>query len=85
MPLINFQKDGLFNPDQPLFDDMIANNYEEWTVINHSFSDHPFHIHQNPILLTKINGQTLSTPEWHDTIIVPGVVAPAGAFPPEHQ
>jgi len=82
MPLTDFKKDGLFNPDQPLFDDMIANNYEEWTVINRSFSDHPFHIHQNPFLVTKINGQTLSTPEWHDTIIVPGVVAPAGAFPP---
>jgi FtsP/CotA-like multicopper oxidase with cupredoxin domain len=82
MPLINFQKDGLFNPDQPLFDDMIANKYEEWTVINRSFSDHPFHLHQNPFLLTKINGQALATPEWHDTIIVPGVVAQAGQFPP---
>jgi FtsP/CotA-like multicopper oxidase with cupredoxin domain len=82
MPLIDFQKDGLFNPDQPLFDDMIANNYEEWTVINRSFSDHPFHMHQNPFLLTKINGQTLSTPEWHDTIIVPGVVVPPGGSAP---
>ena len=80
MPLIDFQKDGLFNPDQPLFPDMIANNYEEWTVINKSFSDHPFHIHQNPILVTKINGLTLSQPEWHDTLIVPGVPAP-GAPP----
>jgi FtsP/CotA-like multicopper oxidase with cupredoxin domain len=82
MPLVDFKKEGLFAPDQPLFDDMIANNYEEWTVINRSFSDHPFHIHQNPFLVTKINGQTLSTPEWHDTIIVPGVVAPPGGFPP---
>jgi FtsP/CotA-like multicopper oxidase with cupredoxin domain len=82
MPLIDFKKDGLFNPDQPLFDDMIANNYEEWTVINRSFSDHPFHIHQNPMLVTKINGQTLSQPEWHDTLNVPGVVVPAGVFPP---
>jgi FtsP/CotA-like multicopper oxidase with cupredoxin domain len=47
MPRINFQKEGLFTPDQPLFEDMIADNYEEWTVINRSFSDHPFHIHQN--------------------------------------
>ena len=81
-PLINFQKEGLFNPDQQLFDDMIANNYEEWTVINRSFSDHPFHIHQNHFLVTKINGKTLSVPEWHDTIVVPGVVAPPGTFPP---
>jgi hypothetical protein len=27
MPLINFQKDSLFNPDQPLFNDMIVGNY----------------------------------------------------------
>ncbi len=73
MPRVNFVKDGLFNPDKPLFDDMIAGNYEEWTVFNRSFSDHPFHIHQNHFLLTKINGKPLATPEWHDTVIVPGV------------
>jgi len=71
MPLVDFKKDGLFNPEKPLFDDMIAGNYEEWTVINRSFSDHPFHIHQNPFLVTKINGITLTQPEWHDTLIVP--------------
>lgn len=73
MPLVNFKKDGLFNPMSPLFDDMIAGNYEEWTVLNRSFSDHPFHIHQNHFLLTEINGKPLATPEWHDTVIVPAV------------
>jgi hypothetical protein len=29
MPLVNFRKDGLFNPEKPLFGDMIAGNYEE--------------------------------------------------------
>jgi FtsP/CotA-like multicopper oxidase with cupredoxin domain len=72
MPLVNFKKDGLFNPERPLFDDMVAGNYEEWTVFNRSFSDHPFHIHQNHFLLTKINGKPLKTPEWHDTVLVPG-------------
>lgn len=74
MPLINFKKDGLFNPDQPLFDDMISGNYEEWTIINRSFSDHPFHIHQNPFLVTAINNVVLSQPEWHDTFIVPASI-----------
>ncbi|MGO9450896.1 MAG: multicopper oxidase family protein [Candidatus Binataceae bacterium] len=74
MPLVDFQKDGLFNPDEPLFDNMIAGNYEEWTVTNRSFSDHPFHIHQNPFLVTKINGITLTPPEWHDTFIVPAAL-----------
>ena len=71
MPLVDFKKDGMFNPDQPLFDDMIVGNYEEWTVVNRSFSDHPFHIHQNPFLVTAVNNIPLSPPEWHDTFIVP--------------
>ncbi len=72
MPLVNFQKPGLFDPNTPLFPDMIAGNYEEWTIINRSFSDHPWHIHQNHFLLTEIDGIPLAQPEWHDTIIVPG-------------
>jgi FtsP/CotA-like multicopper oxidase with cupredoxin domain len=76
MPRINFKKEGLFDPTQPLFPDMIAGNYEEWTVYNHSFSDHPFHLHQNHVLVTKINGITLPQSEWHDTLDVPAVVCP---------
>jgi FtsP/CotA-like multicopper oxidase with cupredoxin domain len=72
MPRVDFKKEALFDPEQPLFDDMIADTYEEWTVVNRSFGDHPFHMHQNPVLVTKINGQTLASPEWHDTLIVPG-------------
>jgi FtsP/CotA-like multicopper oxidase with cupredoxin domain len=71
MPRVDYTKDGLFNPEQPLFDDMIVGNYEEWTVVNRSFSDHPFHMHQNPFLVTAINNITLTPPEWHDTFIVP--------------
>ncbi len=84
MPLVDFKKDGLFNPDQPLFPDMIVGNYEEWTVVNRSFSDHPFHIHQNPFLVTKINNIPLPQPEWHDTIIVPGSIPnPSGPDLPQ--
>ena len=53
---------------------MIAGNNEEWTIINRSFSDHPFHIHQNPFLLTHVNGIPLPVPEWRDTILVPRAV-----------
>ena len=76
MPRVNFKKEGLFDPRQPLFPDMVAGNYEEWTVFNRTFYDHPFHIHQNPVLITKINGITLPQPEWHDTLDVPGAVCP---------
>jgi FtsP/CotA-like multicopper oxidase with cupredoxin domain len=74
MPLVNFKKEGLFDPTQPLFPDMIAGNYEEWTVTNRTLSDHPFHLHQNHVLITKINGITLPQPEWHDTLNVPAIV-----------
>jgi hypothetical protein len=76
MPRVNFKKEGLFDPTQPLFPDMIAGNYEEWTVYNRSLSDHPFHLHQNHVLITKINGITLPQPEWHDTLNVPAIVCP---------
>ena len=82
MPRVNFKKEGLFDPTQPLFPDMIAGNYEEWTVYNRSFSDHPFHIHQNHVLVTKINGIPLPQPEWHDTLNVPAVVCPENGNPP---
>jgi FtsP/CotA-like multicopper oxidase with cupredoxin domain len=82
MPLVNFQKEGLFDATQPLFPDMIAGNYEEWTVTNRSFSDHPFHIHQNHVLITKINGITLPEPEWHDTLLVPSALCRGGSVPP---
>ena len=82
MPLVNFGKEGLFDATKPLFPGMIAGNYEEWTVTNRSFSDHPFHIHQNHVLITKINGITLPQPEWHDTLLVPSAVCPNGGSPP---
>ncbi|HEY6692252.1 MAG TPA: multicopper oxidase family protein [Solirubrobacteraceae bacterium] len=49
---------------------------EEWTVRNTSPSDHPFHIHQNPFLVTEIDGDQLGQPAaklplWLDTVNVP--------------
>jgi len=78
---VTYQKDGLFNPNAPLFDNMFVNNYEQWTVVNRSFSDHPFHIHQNPFLVTQVNGIPLPVPEWHDTFIVPAATV-ASNLPP---
>lgn len=74
-----FQKEGLFTEGAPLFvgaEAMVADTFEEWTVLNRSPSDHPFHIHQNPFLLTHINGVELPKPEWRDTILVPAASNP---------
>jgi FtsP/CotA-like multicopper oxidase with cupredoxin domain len=70
-PHTGYLKEGLFNPNRPLFDDMHGGNIEEWTVLNRGRSDHSFHIHQNPFLVTHINGQPLPVPEWRDTMLVP--------------
>ncbi len=83
MPRVSFEKEGLFTAERPLFNNMIAGNYEEWTVVNRSFSDHPFHIHQNPFLLTHINGKALPTPEWHDTVNVPASFPQPGPDAPQ--
>ncbi len=72
MPRIDYEKEGLFKSDEDLFDNMFAGNFEEWTIINRTFSDHPFHIHVNPFLITHINGEALPVPEWRDTILIPG-------------
>jgi len=66
-----FGKQALFTPGQPLFPDMYADAIEEWTIQNTTPSDHPFHIHINPFLLTHINGTPLPVPEWRDTVLVP--------------
>jgi FtsP/CotA-like multicopper oxidase with cupredoxin domain len=83
---INFKKEGLFDPLQPLFPDMIAGNYEEWTIYNRTFSDHPWHLHENHVLITKINSVTLPLPEWHDTLLVPAAYCADGSAPvPQRQ
>ena len=86
--LKGFTKEGIFTFGTPLFNDMYVGNLEEWTVINRSFTDHPFHIHQNPFLVTHINGKPLTPPEWRDTILVPGTQPqpdPAQADNPEEM
>jgi FtsP/CotA-like multicopper oxidase with cupredoxin domain len=53
---------------------------EEWTVLNVSPADHPFHIHQNAFLVTQITGDTTAQPTvqlpvWMDTINIPRATA----------
>ncbi|MEQ9619593.1 MAG: multicopper oxidase family protein [Deltaproteobacteria bacterium] len=78
MPRIDYLKEGLFTADEPLYDNMFGGNFEEWTIINRTFSDHPFHIHVNPILITHVNGIPLPEPEWRDTLLVPTAIGGSG-------
>jgi FtsP/CotA-like multicopper oxidase with cupredoxin domain len=45
---------------------------EEWEIVNLDDADHPFHIHTNPFVVTKINGTALAEPVWRDTVNVRG-------------
>ena len=84
---VTFAMDFRFNPplflvDGKLFDPnrvdqrLTLGAVEEWTVLNTSPADHPFHIHQNPFLVTSISGDplaqpTVTLPVWMDTVNVP--------------
>lgn len=50
---------------------MHLNTAEEWTLVNTTGDEHPFHIHVNPFLVTKRNGVALDEPVWMDTVNIP--------------
>lgn len=66
-----------FTIDGALYDDNVINQtvqlgaVEEWTIVNNATEDHNFHIHTNPFEVVAIDGETLDTPVWYDTILVP--------------
>lgn len=44
---------------------------EEWTIFNCNSICRPFHIHVNPMYVTKVNGVPID-PYWCDTVALPG-------------
>ena len=44
---------------------------EEWTIVNSSPMDHPFHLHVWPTQLVEDNGRDLSAPTWQDVVNIP--------------
>jgi len=71
MPLefIPFQSHRALKQTVPL------GSVEEWTIFNMNEIRHPFHIHVNPIYITKINGVAIE-PYWADTIALPAQGTP---------
>ena len=61
---------GKFNANVMDFT-MLTSTAEEWVISSDEMQDHPFHIHINPIQVTKIGDQVLYPPRWCDTINVP--------------
>lgn len=44
---------------------------EIWNVTNHTFQDHPFHIHGYPYQVLSIDGIPPPVHEWRDNVNVP--------------
>lgn len=44
---------------------------EEWTIVNQSPMDHPFHLHVWPMQLLEIGGQPVERVDWRDVVPVP--------------
>jgi FtsP/CotA-like multicopper oxidase with cupredoxin domain len=53
-----------------IIQNVILGAVEEWTIFNCNSIAHAFHIHANPMLITKINGQPVD-PYWCDTVSLP--------------
>ena len=67
-PVPDFLIDGnKFDPNR-VDHTMTLDSAEEWTVSNFSAEYHPFHIHTNPFLVTRVNGAPLAIPVWRDTV-----------------
>jgi FtsP/CotA-like multicopper oxidase with cupredoxin domain len=49
---------------------VILGDVEEWTIFNCNSISHSFHIHVNPMYVTKVNGVATS-PYWCDTLALP--------------
>ncbi|HEY1155354.1 MAG TPA: multicopper oxidase family protein, partial [Arthrobacter sp.] len=48
-----------------------AGTVEEWTLINSSAMDHPFHLHVWPMQVLEQNGQGATSPDWRDVVNLP--------------
>lgn len=57
-------------PSNTMIQNVILGDVEEWTIYNCNNLSHVFHIHVNPMFITKINGLPIK-PYWCDTIALP--------------
>jgi FtsP/CotA-like multicopper oxidase with cupredoxin domain len=53
-----------------IIQNVILGDVEEWTIFNCNSIAHSFHIHVNPMFITKINGEPINT-YWCDTVSLP--------------
>jgi FtsP/CotA-like multicopper oxidase with cupredoxin domain len=62
--------DYQLQPANTIIQNVILGAVEEWTIFNCNSIAQAFHIHVNPMFITKINGNPVD-PYWCDTVALP--------------
>jgi FtsP/CotA-like multicopper oxidase with cupredoxin domain len=57
-------------PANIIVQNVVLGAIEEWTVFNFNDIAHSFHIHVNPMYITRVNGSAVE-PYWCDTVALP--------------
>jgi FtsP/CotA-like multicopper oxidase with cupredoxin domain len=67
-----------WDPAVPEWTDSILGTVEEWTILNETAQEHPFHVHTNPVQVMRVVGSVNGGPPpealvtgFHDTVVVP--------------
>ncbi len=69
--MMGFTIDGQeFDPGR-VDQSVAAGAIEEWTIVNTSTMDHPFHLHVWPMQVIQVGNQSIETPTWQDVVNVP--------------
>lgn len=61
----------LFHPDELPAAAPVLGEVEEWTLINKTTDDHPFHIHVNDFQVMRVNSQPYPANGTQDVVIIP--------------
>ena len=62
--------DYQLQPANVIIQNVILGEVEEWTIFNCNSIAQSFHIHVNPMYITKVNGESIK-PYWCDTVALP--------------
>lgn len=68
---MSFTFDGLEFDANRIDQRVRLGSVEEWSIINDSPLDHPFHLHVWPMQLIEVNGEEVAEPLWLDVVNVP--------------
>ncbi len=69
-PFVSPVYDYQLQPANTIIQNVILGAVEEWTIFNCNSIAQSFHIHVNPMYVTKVNGEAIK-PYWCDTVALP--------------